>query len=151
MLRKFRFPAFAAFLVLALGAPALAQTQNSEYAQGPGGYYRKDDGSGPYAIRSDGAVFLRGGPNQGAANVATSQTVASTTASQIAASRPNRAAVTIMNLGTTPVYVGLAGVTTTTGFLLPGALGASVTIPTSAAVFGVVATGTQGVAILETY
>lgn len=120
-------------------------------SQGPGGYYDPTDRSGPYAIGADGVRRLRGGPQQGAANIATSQVTANATATQLAAQRTGRGAITIMNLGTTPVYLGAAGVTASTGILLPGTAGASVTIPTSAAVFGVASTGTQGVAVLETY
>jgi len=46
---------------------------------------------------------------------------------------------------------GGGGVTTGTGQLLPGVKGASLTIPTTAAIYGVVATGTQTVCALETF
>lgn len=89
----------------------------------------------------------------GANNFATSQATAATTASTpLAAARAGRVAVTITNLGTVDIWLGATtGVTTTTGTLLPGTKGASVTIPTNAAVYGVVATGTQAVSVMETY
>lgn len=47
----------------------------------------------------------------------------------------------ITNHGTTAVYYGAAGVTTLTGALLPGVVGASITIPTLAAIYGITAAG----------
>ncbi len=121
------------------------------YVQGPGGYYNPADRSGPYAIGADGVVRLRAGQSMGSSNLATSQVTANSTATQLAAARPTRGAITVQNLGTTPVYVGPAGVTAANGLLLPGVVGATVTIPTTAAVFGIASTGTQPVAVLETY
>lgn len=69
----------------------------------------------------------------------------------LAANRSGRSAITIVNHGTTAVYVGQSGVTTATGVLLPGVEGASITIPTQAAVYGIVSAGTQTVSVLETY
>ncbi len=85
------------------------------------------------------------------ANLATAQASVGTTATPIVPVRTGRAAVTIENHGTTPVYIGASGVTATTGILLPGTVGASITIPTQAAVYGIVASGTQVVGALETY
>lgn len=69
----------------------------------------------------------------------------------LAADRPGRVAVTVVNEGTTDVRLGQNGVTTATGGLLTGTKGASVTLPTSAAVYGIVGTGSQVVSVFETY
>lgn len=48
---------------------------SSEYVQGSGGYYKRSDGSGPYAIDSTGAATLigaGGGGEGGASSVAVS-------------------------------------------------------------------------------
>jgi hypothetical protein len=83
--------------------------------------------------------------------IATAQVSVGTTATQIAALRAGRGSVTIENEGTTAVRIGIAGVTTGNGFLLPGVVGASLTLQTTAAVFGIVAAGTQTVSVLETF
>ncbi len=89
----------------------------------------------------------------GAANLATGQATVATTAggTQIVAARAGRSSVTITNLGTTDVFVGNSGLTTATGQLLTGTKGASITINTSAAVFGIVGTGSQAVSFIESY
>jgi hypothetical protein len=144
--------AVLAFAVLCAASPVLAlDVSEPNYVQGQGGFYLKSDRSGPYAIGSDGVARLRSGQSQGAASIATSRSTAGATSTQLVAARTGRGAVTFQNLGTVDVYLGPAGVTAATGFLLPGVIGASVTIPTSAAVFGVASTGTQDVAVLETY
>lgn len=68
----------------------------------------------------------------------------------LAAARLGRHAVTIINHGATDVYVGGKGLTTSTGALLVGIKGASITIPTQDAVYGIVAAGSQTVSVLET-
>lgn len=87
----------------------------------------------------------------GGSNFATSQVSVGTTATSLAAARPSRIKLVIQNLSTTPVYIGPAGVTTANGLLLPGTAGATLEIPTTAQVFGIVATGTGSVAVFETY
>lgn len=91
--------------------------------------------------------------SRAADGLATNQVTVATTVggTQIIPARIGRSAVTITNFGTTDVYLGNSGVTTTTGSLLVGTKGASVTIPTSAAIFGIVATGTQAVSYTETF
>jgi hypothetical protein len=89
--------------------------------------------------------------SQGSGNFAPAQATVSTTATQIVAARSGRNAVTIINGGTVDVFIGGSGVTTTTGALLAGTKGASLTIPTGAAVYGIVATGTEPVSAFETY
>jgi hypothetical protein len=84
-------------------------------------------------------------------SIATAQATVGTTATQIVAARAGRGSVRIVNHGTTDVFIGAAGVTTTTGTLLQGVIGYSVTIDGGAAVFGIVATGTQVVSALEAF
>lgn len=78
-----------------------------------------------------------------------SQATVAATATLIAAARPGRRKITIVNPSAVAVYLGDAGVTTTTGVLLPGVVGAQVTIETPEAVYGVVATSTQAVSAVE--
>lgn len=87
----------------------------------------------------------------GAGSIATAQVSVTTGNVSVVAARAGRASVTIINLGTVDVWLGATGVTTSTGILLLGVKGASVTIPTSAAVFGTTGSGTQTVAVLESF
>lgn len=87
----------------------------------------------------------------GSASIATAQVSVAATSTSIAAARTGRVAITITQLGTTDVYVGVTGVTTATGSLLAGTRGTSMTIPTAAAVFGIAATGTDSVSVLESF
>jgi hypothetical protein len=82
---------------------------------------------------------------------ATAQVVVGTTATLISAARDGTDDVTIVNFGTTQVFIGNANVTTGTGFPLPGVVGASLTIPATTAIYGIVASGTQPVAVMSTY
>lgn len=89
----------------------------------------------------------------GAANLANGQVSVGTTAggTQVVTARATRRAVTITNLGTTDVYIGVGTVSTTNGDLLLGVKGASKTICTTAAVKAIVASGSQNVSFLEEY
>lgn len=87
----------------------------------------------------------------GTANIATGQATVASTATLVVAARLGRASVKITDLGTTDIFCGAAGVTTATGDLLAGVKGGSITIPTSAAVYCVDATGTQAVSYMEAY
>lgn len=79
-------------------------------------------------------------------------TVSSGAATNIVPRRPGRAAVTIIQLGTNPVYIGNnASVTTGTGAELVGTAGASITIPSQAEVWGLASGGSQAVAVIESY
>jgi hypothetical protein len=89
--------------------------------------------------------------NEGAANIATNQVSIGTSATQVVPVNATRRGVSITNLGTTDVWVGAAGVTTATGDLLAGSKGASVFIPTTAAVYAIVGIGTQAVSFMEVY
>lgn len=87
----------------------------------------------------------------GAGSLATGQATMGASAVQIVASRSGRAAVTIVNHSTTDVFLGNSGVTITTGVLLAGVKGAAVTLPASAAVFGITSGGTPTVSAVETF
>lgn len=87
----------------------------------------------------------------GAANLATNQVSVTNAATAIVAARAGRRAVMIINHGTTAVYIGGASVTTANGLFLTGTAGAAVSIPTTAAVYGIVSTGTQTVSYIEVY
>ena len=89
--------------------------------------------------------------SKGSANIATSQSAPGTTATSAVAARAGRLSVTLTQLGTVDTFCGPTGVTITTGTLLVGTKGASITIPTAAAVFCVVGTGTGSVSALEAY
>lgn len=80
----------------------------------------------------------------------TAQVSVGTTATKLYTGQSGVDEVTIENLGTTPVYLGKAGVTVSNGFLLPGAVGASLTLTTTSDIYGIVASGTQSVAVLVT-
>lgn len=81
----------------------------------------------------------------------TAQVTVTTTATKIVTGQMGVDEVTIENLGTTDVYIGKAGVLTTTGFLLPGSKGASLTLTCTQDIYGIVASGTQAVSILVTF
>lgn len=93
----------------------------------------------------------------GSSSIATSQATSSVSpaaATQIVAARAGRQAVTITNItGTQPVYFTATASTTgaTTGFFLTGTAGATITIPTAAAVFATSPTAAQTLGVLETY
>jgi hypothetical protein len=71
---------------------------------------------------------------------------------QIVGINRSRQSVIIVNHGSADVYLGDVNVTTSTGLLLVGSkgiAGASVTIPTTNAVYGIVATSEETVSYLE--
>jgi hypothetical protein len=69
----------------------------------------------------------------------------------IVAARAGRKEVMIVNNGTIAVNLGGSGVTASAGLLLAGNLGEGVTITGGAAVYGIVASGTETVSYLEVY
>lgn len=93
----------------------------------------------------------------GSSNLAMGQaatSVSPTTSAQIVAARAGRQSVTITNnTGTQDVFLTAASVITgaTTGFMLAGIKGASVTLPTSAAVFATSPTAAQTLSYVENY
>jgi UDP-N-acetylglucosamine enolpyruvyl transferase len=81
----------------------------------------------------------------------TAQPTVGATATLICAARADRGPVTIINHGTTDVFIGDANVTINNGALLNGAKGQAVTIHTTAAIYGIVAAATQAVGVIETF
>lgn len=67
----------------------------------------------------------------------------------ILAANTSRIAITVINNGTTNVFIGLTGVATTTGHLLVGIAGYPMKIRSSAAIYGIAASGSQSVSYLE--
>jgi hypothetical protein len=109
--------------------------------------------------QTDGSTVVETAPITnplGSAAFATSQVSVASTATLIAAARTGvpgtgRIAISITNAGTTAVYIGGAGVTTSTGTLLVGIAGTTLTFDTTAAVYGIVASTAQTVTVLETF
>lgn len=88
----------------------------------------------------------------GAPNIATSQASVTTGNISAASARALRRAITITNVtGTSAVYCGNTGVTTSTGTYLGATAGSSITLNTTAAVFCTVAATTQTVTVVETF
>ncbi len=89
----------------------------------------------------------------GASKIATAQVSVDTTSGGklIAAQRTGRQSITITNAGTTIVYIGNSGLTTGTGEYLAGVAGASITLLTTAAIYGIVGSSTQTVTVREEY
>lgn len=88
----------------------------------------------------------------GAPNIATSQASVTTGNISVASARALRRAITITNVtGTSAVFCGITGVTTSNGTYLGGTAGSSITLNTTAAVFCTVAATTQTVTVAETF
>lgn len=87
----------------------------------------------------------------GTGSIANNQVSVTTSSAQVVAARAGRRALIIVQHGTTDVYLGTGTVTTGNGLLLKGTAGASISIPTTAAINGIVATGTQTVSYLEVF
>jgi hypothetical protein len=149
----------------ALNVAAILQTAAADAANNAsyGLLVRRDSNSGG-ALGVYGSVFngtswdrQRGDTNgtysvsKGSGTIATAQVSVGTTSTQVVAARSGRGSVKITNLGTTDVFIGNTGVTTTTGDLLPGTKGASITVPTNAAVFAVASGAAQTVSVMEVY
>lgn len=85
----------------------------------------------------------------GGTELSTSQvSVTSTAVLLAAANKGNRQHITIVNDGTTDVWIGnSSSVTTTTGVLLAGIKGQTLTLYTSDAVYGIVASTAQTVSV----
>lgn len=83
---------------------------------------------------------------------ATAQVSVAATATLIAAGRNQRNSITVTNTTAVAIYLGnSSGVTTSTGTLLPGVIGASLTLPYDGAVYGISSTGSNTVTVAETY
>jgi hypothetical protein len=84
-------------------------------------------------------------------------TLTSTTGTLVVAARTGvngtgRISVTVINNSTTAVYLGPSGVTSSSGMILPGVVGASVTLTTTAAIYGALAaTGSALISYYELY
>lgn len=126
---------------------------------------REVNASGSPVGAADGSTVVSGANGTGAAsttnplptraygfpNIATGQVSVALTSTQIAAARSSRGAITITNHGTNPVYIGTGTVTAANGLLLPGVVGASVTIPSNQQIAGIATGGAQTVSFLETF
>lgn len=88
--------------------------------------------------------------NKGTATLATGQVPVGTGSTQIVPARTGRSSVKITNLGVVDIFIGATGVAAGTGDLLLGVKGSSITLRTSAAVFGIAAS-TQSVSFIEEY
>ncbi len=97
------------------------------------------------------AVQVQRVDEQGSTAIATGQVVPTTTAATLLAARETRKRVTFLNQGSTDAYIGPATVTTANGF--PLAVGAAVTMYTTALVQAIIASGTMTgyVAYFEEY
>lgn len=88
----------------------------------------------------------------GAAQIATSQVSVKTTLTPIIGPRTSRRGVIIENVtGSDTVYLGTSGSSSTTGYPLPAVANASVYIPTTAAIYGIVASTAQTVGVMEIF
>lgn len=89
----------------------------------------------------------------GAGGLATAQVTVVSTAggTLVAAARAGRRSVTVTNNGTIAVSLGGSGVTTSTGVVLPGVVGASVTFLFSGNLYGIAASATDSVSVAELY
>ena len=121
--------------------------------QGPGGWYRAADRSGPYVLDATCTGTLAGtiSLDVGAGTILTNQITITTTATQIVASRIGRRAVILASLGSNPLYIGAAGVTTSTGMLLPQGTMPPLAVPATSAIYGIMSSGTQVVSVLEVF
>ena len=70
---------------------------------------------------------------------------------QIVPVRTGRRAITLLQPGTTAVFIGNSGVATTTGISLTGTAGTTRRIETTAAIYGITASGSQSIQYLEEY
>lgn len=103
------------------------------------------------AVTNAGTFATQVTTQVGAANIATDQVSVTTSSASLVASRATRRSVTIVNHGTTAVYLKGGTVTTSNGVLLPGVIGAAITFNTTSAIHGIVASGTQTVSYVEEY
>jgi hypothetical protein len=81
----------------------------------------------------------------------TGQVAVTGTATLIVAANASRSGIQIENLGTTDVWIGEnSSVTTSTGHLLVGTKGASVSFSTTGAIYGITSGASQSVSWLQT-
>ena len=79
----------------------------------------------------------------------TAQVAAAATATQLAPARQNRIACILTMIGDANAFIGGSAVTTSTGALLLGTAGTQMTIPGSDAIYGIVASSTETISVLE--
>lgn len=96
--------------------------------------------------RLDGKVDVT---ERAAATIATNQVSVGASATLIVTANASRKRVTIVQHGTTDVYLGGSGVTTSTGALLAGTKGNQLIFRGDDAIYGIVASGTQTVSYTE--
>lgn len=118
-------------------------------------YVTNTNPNGAATVASSTAVNLSNMPVAAAA-VSTNQITVGATATLIVPARTGlagsgRVSTTIVNPGATNIYIGGSGVTTSTGMLLPGISGANMTLTTTAAIYGIVASSTATVSEFELY
>jgi hypothetical protein len=91
----------------------------------------------------------------GSVNAVSSQVTVASTTTLLAAARlvptAPRFRLTIVNHGTTAVFVGPSGVTASTGQLLAGVAGQALTYQFTGALYGITASGTQVVSVMEEF
>lgn len=148
----------AAVAAQAAGSDGFANTRTAYYGASSQANYAVLMTSAPHNFNGTSWDRQRGDTNgtyavaKGSGGIATSQVSVGVAATQIVAARAGRGAVTITNVtGAQQIFIGVAGVTATTGTLLPAAVGASLTIPTNAAIFGIALTAAQTVSVLEVF
>lgn len=84
-----------------------------------------------------------------AVSISNSQKTVGTSATKLCDAVSSRKKLVVVNHGTTPVYVGKSGVTTSTGVLLAGVAGQTLYLDTAGELYGITASGTQVVGVLE--
>ncbi len=140
--------------------PIMAQAQQSGASQGVpiGIISQANEVCDPYFSSQCARYGINGEAVSGigVANIAPGQVSVGTTPTLVAAARTGapgtgRQSITIINGGTVDEFCGGSGVTTTTGVLLVGSKGASLNLNTQAAIYCVVATGTEPTSYIETY
>jgi hypothetical protein len=103
-----------------------------------------------------GGSAVGGVPNVGAGNIVHNQVSVGTSPTLIVAARTGaqgtgRVDVVISSTGGAPVYLGGSSVTTSSGLYLGAGPGSSVVLSNTAAIYGVVATGTVVVTYMEEF
>lgn len=81
----------------------------------------------------------------------TKQVTVTSAATLISVANPSRSGIQIVNLGSNDVFIieNTSG-TTSTGHLLPGTKGASISFSTTGAVYGITGGASQNISVLET-
>ena len=85
------------------------------------------------------------------AEIATGQLIVETTLTLVVAARPERRGVLIINGSSLPLFLGDEGVTVANGLRILGVEGTGIVIPTTHAIYGVVASGSASVSYMELY